>query len=248
MKKLICMLLALVMVMAMAACGNQSEVIEETDPKQPLYEEANAAHKDGDYETAYNLFSELGDYKESAQMLATIKVEKVGVTMETTTTEGVDKSTVEYSFKDGNLIKETLTHADGTVTKNYYKYNDINLCTSETHNNVDGTKTVINNFYKDSVMIRTTRTNPDKTKDTYVYTNDEQGKILNHVLTLADGTVEEAVYNYDEAGNLVSIMTNNSSNTFAYNQFGDISNETLTVDGKEVYKANYTYNYNYILG
>ena len=248
MKKLFCMLLALVMVMAMVACGNPAEEIAETDPNQPIYEEALAAHKDGDYETAYNLFSQLGDYEESAQMLATIKVEKVGVTVETTTTEGSSVSNVEYIYKDGNMIKETVTHADGAVTKNYYKYNDINLCTSETHNDVDGGKTVINNFYKDSVMIRTTRTNPDKTKDTYEYTNDEQGKIHNHVLTLADGTVEEAVYNYDaETGMLVSIMTANSANTFAYNQFGDISNETLTVDGKEVYKANYTYNYNFSL-
>ena len=248
MKKLICMLLALVMVMAMVACGNQNEEIAETDPRQTVYEEANMAFKDGDYETAYKLYTELGDYENAAQLLADIHVEKTDVTVETTTIEGVDKSTVEFTFKDGNLIKETVTHADGTVTKNYYKYNDINLCTSETHNNVDGTKTNINNFYKDSIKLRSTRINPNKSKDLYEYTCDEQGKILSHVLTLADGTVEEAVYNYDEAtGMLVSIMTSNSSNTFAYNQFGDLSNETLTVDGVEVYKATYTYNYNYVV-
>lgn len=247
MKKLICTMLALMMVMAMAACGNQSEEVAETDPNQAVYEQACIAYNSGDYETAYNLFSELGDYKESAQMLATIKTEKASVTVETTTTEGVDITNVEYIFKDGNLIKETFTHADDTVTKNYYKYNDINLCTSQTLNDVDGGKTVINNFYKDSIKIRSTRTNPDKSKDTYEYTCDDSGKVISHVLTLADGTVEEAVYNYDEAGRLVSIMTTGSSNTFAYNQYGDVSNESLTVNGQEVYKATYTYSYNYFV-
>lgn len=240
MKKLICLLLALVMVMAMAACGDEN--------KEP-YEAAVAAYNAGDYENAVQMLKALGEYKDAAQLLATIKAEKIGVTVNTTTSEGVDTSSVEYTFKDGNLIKETLTHADGTVTKNYYKYNDINLCTSETHNNIDGTKTVINNFYQDGIKFHTIRINPDKSKDAFEYTCDEQGKVLTHVLTLSDGTVEEAVYNYDSTtGQLISIMTPNSSNTFAYNQFGDLSNETLTKDGVEVYKATYTYNYNYFVG
>ena len=240
MKKLICLLLALMMVTTLIACGDEN--------KKP-YEEAVAAYNAGDYENAVQMLKALGEYEDAAQLLATIKTEKTGVTVNTTTSNGVETSTVEYIYKDGNLVKETITHADGTVTKNYYKYNDINLCTSETHNNVDGGKTVINNFYKDSIKLRSTRTNPDKTKDEYDYTCDEQGKILTHVLTLADGTVEEAVYNYDAVtGQLVSIMTPNSTNTFAYNQFGDLSNETLTVDGVEVYKATYTYNYVYFVG
>ena len=240
MKKLICLLLALVMVMAMTACGDEN--------KKP-YEEAVAAYNAGNYEEAAEKLAALGDYADAASLLASIKAEKTGVSMEITTAEGTSNDEVAYVFKDGNLVKETITYADGSVVKNYYKYNDIDLCTSETHNNVDGTKVVINNFYKDSIKLRTIRTNADKTKDTYEYTCDEQGKIMSHVLTLADGTVEEAVYNYDATtGMLISIMTNTSSNTFAYNQHGDISNETLTVNGTEVYKANYTYTYNYSIG
>lgn len=242
-----CMLLALVMVMAMIACGNQTEEIAETDPSQPIYEEALAAHKNGDYETAYTLFSELGDYKESAQMLATIKVEKTGVTVKTTTAEGTSTRNVEYIFKDGNLVKETITHADGTVTKNYYKYNDMNQCTSETLNDPDGGKTVINHFYEDGCKIRSIRTNPNKTKDTFVYTYDESGKLLFHVLTLSDGTVEETVYTYDAAGLLTSIATANSFMSFAYNQFGDLSYEFLTENGQDIHKASYTYTYSYSL-
>ena len=207
------------------------------------------AYNAGDYANAANMLKALGEYQDAAQLLATIHAEKTGVTVETTTTEGVTTSKVAYIFKDGNMIKETITHADGAVTKNYYKYNDINLCTSETRYDVEGGKTLINNFYKDSILIRTTHTNPDKSKDVFEYTCDEQGKILTHVLTLADGTVEEAVYSYDEAtGLLASIATANSYQTFAYNQFGDLSNEFLTIDGVDIHKAAYTYNYTYFVG
>ena len=185
MKKLICLLLALVMMMAMVACGNENK---------ENYEAAVAAYNAGNYEEASVMLIALGEYKDAAQLLASIKAEKVGVTTTVTTAEGEVTTTTEYIFKNGNLIKENITHADGTVTKNYYKYDDNGLCTSETLNEVDGSKIVINHFYEKGIKVRTIRTNADKSKDTYEYTCDETGKILSHVLTLADGTVEEATY------------------------------------------------------
>lgn len=247
MKKTISLLLALT-IAAYAGEYKNTEEGMEADVTAATYEEAVAAYDSGSYEEAIEKLSVLGEYKDAAQMLAAIHTEKTGMTMETITSEGVTTSNVEYTFQDGNLVMETVTHADGTVTKNYYQNNDIGLCTSETHNEANGEKTVIQNFYKDGIKIRTDRTNPDKSKDVCVYTCDEQGKILTHVLTLADGTVEEAVYNYDdETGLLVSIMTEDSSNIFAYNQYGDVSNETLTANGEEVYKIIYAYDYNYFV-
>lgn len=245
MKKLICLLLAVTMA-AFAGEYNKSEGTMETDVTAATYEEAVAAYNAGAYEEAFEKLAVLGDYKDAAQLLATIHAEKNGMMMETTTSEGVSISNVAYSFLDGNLVDETVTHDDGTVTKNHYNINDIGLCTSQTLSEANGEQTVIQNFYKDGTMIRTGRTNPDKSKDVCVYTYDDQGKILSHKLTLADGTVEEAVYNYDEAtGHLLSIVTRNSANVFAYNQYGDVSNETLTANGEEVYKISYAYDYNF---
>lgn len=245
MKKLICLLLAVTMA-AFAGEYNKSEGTMETDVTAATYEEAVAAYNAGAYEEAFEKLAVLGDYKDAAQLLATIHAEKNGMMMETTTSEGVSISNVAYSFLDGNLVDETVTHDDGTVTKNHYNINDIGLCTSQTLSEANGEQTVIHNFYKDGTMIRTGRTNPDKSKDVCVYTYDDQGKILSHKLTLADGTVEEAVYNYDEAtGHLLSIVTRNSANVFAYNQYGDVSNETLTANGEEVYKISYSYDYNF---
>lgn len=240
MKKLICLLLALVMVMAMAACGDEN--------KKP-YEEAVAAYNAGDYAAASAMLYVLGDYKDAAAMLASIKAEKTGVTIEATTADGTVSYEVEYIFKDGNLIKENITYADGAVIKNYYKYNDNGLCTSETLNDLDGGKTVINHFYEDGVKIRSIRTNPNKTTDTYEYTCDESGKILSHVLTLADGTVEEATYTYsDVTGWLVSIETANGMTVYTYDQFNNVTNEIVNINGEDVAETSYFYDYHYSVG
>ena len=100
MKKLICVLLALVMVMAMTACGDEN--------KKP-YEDAVAAYNAGNYEEAANKLAALGDYEDAASMLATIKAEKAGATVTVTDENGTVSSEVEYIFKDGNLIKENYS-------------------------------------------------------------------------------------------------------------------------------------------
>ena len=240
MKTLICLLLVLGMILAMAACGDEL--------KKP-YEAAVAAYTTGDYGLASQMLQDLGDYEDAAQLLASIHAEKTGTVMEVTTAEGTVTTNVEYVFKDGNLIKENITHADGTVTKNYYKYDDNGLCTSETLNQVDGGKVVISHFYEDGIKVRSIRTNADKSKDTYEYTCDETGKVTSHVLTLADGTVEEAAYSYDDAtGLLLSVVTANTSTSFVYNSYNDKSVETISANGTEVSKTTYTYIYNYFVG
>ena len=168
-KMLALLIAALMCTSALTACslGNASK-----------YRQALELTEQGDYEAAYALFTELGDYKDAATLLASIKAEKAGVTMDVTTAEGTASSNVEYIFKDGNLIKENITYTDGAVIKNYYKYDDNGLCTSETLNDLDGGKTVINHFYEDGVKIRSIRTNPNKTTDTYEYTCDENGKVI----------------------------------------------------------------------
>lgn len=239
MKTLLCLLVAIGMILAMAACGDEL--------KKP-YEAAVAAYNAGDYAAASEMLQDLGGYLDAAQILDTIKAEKTGVTIEEAGAEGTVTTNVEYTFKDGNLIKETITHADGTVTKNYYKYDKNGLCTSETLNQIDGSKVVINHLYEDGIKVRSIRTNADKSKDTFVYTCDENGNVTSHMMTLADGTVEEAVYNYDKTtGMLVSIITADTSCTFTYNRYGDVYNETHTEGGAEVCTVTYNYSYNYFV-
>lgn len=238
MKKMLCALLALALVMAMVACGDES--------KKP-YEEAVAAYNNGYYEEAAEKLAALGEYKDAASLLASIKAEKSGVTTTVTTGEGEETSTTEYVFKNGNLIKENITLADGTVVKNYYKYDDNGLCSSETLNLADGGKVVISHFYEDGMRVRSIRTNADKSKDTYAYTCDENGKILSHVLTLADGTAEESTYTYNEQGLLSVISAASGNTTFEYNAFGDVVKEAVEANGEVVSATTYAYTYTFIV-
>lgn len=238
MKKLICLLLALVMVMAMTACG---------DENKKDYEDAVAAYNAGNYEEAADKLAALGDYEDAASMLATIKAEKSGVCVEVVTAEGTASSEVEYIFKDGNLIKENITLADGTVIKNYYKYDDNGLCSSETLNQADGGKVVINHLYEDGIKVRSIRTNPDKSKDSYEYTCDASGKVVSHVLTMADGSVEEAAYTYNKLGQL-SAVSGAAVINYEYNVFGDLVKETVTENGEITSTTTYSYIYTFIVG
>ena len=238
MKKLICALLALVMVMAMTACGDEN--------KKP-YEDAVAAYNAGNYEEAATKLAALGDYSDATSLLATIQAEKAGATVEIANAEGTTSSEVAYTFKDGNMIKETITYADGTEIKNYYKYDEAGLCSSETLNTVDGGKIVINHFYENGIKVRTVRTNADKSKDTYVYTCDENGKILSHVLTLSDNTKEEATYSYNEQG-LLTTISGTTVTEFAYNAFGDLVKETVSENGEVIDSTTYAYIYTFIVG
>ena len=234
MKKLICLLLALTMMVAMTACGDEN--------KKP-YEEAVTAYNNGYYEEAAAKLAALGEYKDAASLLASITAEKAGATVTVTTADGDVASQVEYTFKNGNLVKETTTLADGTVTKNYYKYDDNGLCTSETLNHADGGKTMVSHFYDGNTKVRTIRTNPNNSKDTYAYTCDESGKVTSHVLTLSDGTVEEATYSYNEQGLLTVISSASGNTTFEYNVFGDVVKEAVEANGEVVSATTYAYTY-----
>ena len=106
MKKLICLLLALVMVMAMTACGDEN--------KKP-YEEAVAAYNNGMYEEAAEKLAALGDYKDAAQQLSFITAEKSGVSLEIANADK-SKDTYEYTCDEsGKVISHVLTLSDGTV-------------------------------------------------------------------------------------------------------------------------------------
>ena len=98
MKKLICLLLALVMVMAMTACGDEN--------KEP-YEEAVAAYNNGYYEEAAEKLAALGDYKDAASLLSSITAEKAGVSLEIANADGVTSADVKTQIEAYNYMDST---------------------------------------------------------------------------------------------------------------------------------------------
>ena len=73
MKKLICMLLALMMVLSMAACA---------DENKEAYEAAVAAYNSGDYENASAQLYALGDYKDASLFNTLYELDSKGLEYE----------------------------------------------------------------------------------------------------------------------------------------------------------------------
>jgi uncharacterized lipoprotein YehR (DUF1307 family) len=127
MKKLICMILAVFLLVSLAACQ---------DAREGDYVLATNALESGRYADAYPILAELGDYKDAKALLATIHAEKQSAVVDI---DGVHME-IEYVIKNGNVVKEIRTVSGGDQIKSYYKFNAEGLCTSEIHAQADGSK------------------------------------------------------------------------------------------------------------
>lgn len=232
MKKLIRLMIALMMLLVMTGCQ---------DEMAPAYESAVEALESGKYELAYSELVALGDYKDAKALLSTISAEKVSAEIQT----GNTSVNVDYTIKNGQVVKEVITTGDGSQLKNYYKFNTDGLCTSEILGQADGSKVNINHFYEGSTPVRTIRTNANGLKDTFVYTCDGSGKITAHTLTFSDGSVQEAVYSYNEQGQLIKMECTGAGEqtvNYAYNEHGDVCEESVSAgDSDTVTTYVYTY-------
>lgn len=248
MKKLICIVLVLVMVLAMTSCADTSKAI---------YKAAVLAYEAGMYESAGVAFGSLDDFEDSAAYLATINAKKLtaeasNIVDDPATEENeVDAekpvpvvSNVEFVYQNDNVVKEVITHNDGTVTKNYYKYDDLGNCTSETINHPDGTKTTYSHHFDGNVKLRTIRINPNNSQETFEYAHDENGRIMFHEARLADGTLERGVYYYNDKGRLYYIVTTSGNITaYKYNAFGHLTKVTVSNNGTALTSTSYEYEY-----
>ena len=234
MKKIICMILTIFLLTSLAACQ---------DAREGDYVLATDAMESGRYADAYPILAELGDYKDAKALLATIHAEKQFAVVDI---DGAHME-IEYVVKNGNVIKAIRTVSGGDHIKSYYKFNNEGLCTSEIHTQADGSKVNINHFYEGKLPVRTVRTNANGLKDTFVYTCDAEGKVISHVLTFSDNSVQEATYSYNEQGQLEKLECTGAGEetlTYEYNAYGDVVKETSSNPfGESVTKYNYTYSY-----
>ncbi len=159
---------------------------------------------------------------------------------------GEETLNVVYVYKEGNLIKETFTSADGTAYSNFYIYNDNGQCTSEVQNNPDETKDKYRHTIDaNGVLVKTVHTEPTNSKNTTVYAYSEDGVCTGYTLTYASKDVQEAAYTYNELGAVSQIDVTGfepSVTTFEYDEFGNVVKETVTANGAETVTT-YTYTY-----
>ena len=151
--------------------------------KEEKYLEAFNKLAQDDYEAAYALFVELGDYKDAAKQVAKFHYVFDGYTETFGMPEEMDTETVVVTYNENNLpIKCEKTYLDGFVHTCTFEYDENGrLITIECHHNGE--------FYVKSV-----------------WTYDENGNNLTYVFDCYDGTSYVEVRTYDEKGNNLTIV------------------------------------------
>lgn len=227
--KIFALVLVLVMCAAvLAACANTNAA---------RYREAFDLLEQKDYEAAYALFTELGDYKDAAKEVAKFHYVPTSYTAEYTDSEGTTIETNTVSYNENNLISQCVltyengdTHTcsctyneNGKLTKvvcsdadgsrTYYEcvYNANGDVVKEAHHYYDGYFVTYENFYDENGQRVKVVVEDDTGKEVYDVVHNEKGKIAR--FSLKDENGEEAraeEYLYDEDGRLIKMNYINS--------------------------------------
>ena len=233
MKKIVTLFLLMCIGLTLVACS--------ADPKEAKYAEACELLEKRDYEAAYALFVELGDYKDAAKEAAYFRYMPISHHVECSSAEEVKTITYTVTLNEQNLpatvVEEYSTGFKHTCT---YTYNESGLVTRQECSDTDGTKNL------------------------YEATFDENGNFLNETITDTDGNVSKFDFTYDEKGQVVKVVTTNAPDYYlayaitydaegreikvvyeyedeniveetTYNEAGNISQMTWAVEGGEIY-------------
>lgn len=215
MKKVFAIIMTIcLMVSVLAACS--------ADPNEAKYLKAFELIEQGNYEEAYALFTQLGDYKDAAKEAAYFRYIPTS-------------HYVEYSDEEEN---GTITY---TVT-----LNDRNLIKTVVEEYNTGEKHTCNFTYNEfGHVIRRECSDADGATSLYEATYDEKGNLLNETITDEDGNVSKFDNTYNEKGQLLKVVTTNASDyylsyTYTYDEEGrEIKVVCEYEDGVEINETTY---------
>ena len=165
--------------LTLAACSKQPPAADERETK---YLEAYEKLEQGEYVSAYELFVELGDYKNAAKEAAYFRYMPISHYVEYTTSEGNDETiTYTITLNDKNLlatvVEEYNTGLKHTCT---FTYNEFGYVTRRECADTDGDTTL------------------------YEATYDAKGNRLSETYTDADGNVRRHDYTYNEKNQMIN--------------------------------------------
>ena len=222
MKKIIYVFLfVLVLCICLSSCNYAKPQVEHDDSEKEIrYNEAFRLIGEGDYISAYNIFNELGDYKDSKQQSSRflyIPIKRL------------------ISCGDIEIIGEITLNEDNLPVQIVDRY---------------GTEKLIFNFSYDKVgnLIQKSVISQSQ-KTVYDYTYDEKNKLTKEVCTFADGNVNVFYYEHDSRGNLVKEIAKYYSGSisikeYKYNFYGMLTQKIEESYYDDfIYKGKYDYTY-----
>ena len=197
-KLLTFLLAALLCVSAFAGCA--------ANKNEAKYQEACDKLEAGDYEAAYALFTELGDYKDAAKQASYFRYIPVS-------------HYTEYTSDDEN---GTITY---TVT-----LNDQNLPATVVEEYSDGFKNTCTYTYNEfGFVMRRESSDTEGNTSSYEATFDARGNVITVTRSYSDGTVGTLECTYNDKDELIKVVTNNMP-IYYYDSY----TSTYDAEGREI--------------
>lgn len=236
MKRFFALVLTITLMCCMlTACNDESAI---------NYNKATKLLESGDYEEAYSIFEELGDYKDAKTYLSRFHYV---ITDKATPGEGKTK-TVTYTYNDKNLPVRSVVSEDDTSYTYDYSYNDEGYLIQQIETKNNGDKKIYDYTYgADGNMVKKICTHPNGNTDTRQYTYNDKGNIIKEVYDSFYGSVTTE-YTYGDKGELIKRLATSASGetgteTYTYDDAGNLV-KYVNIDSAGYYST-YEYTYNY---
>ena len=206
--------------------GITSSNNETSKENAQKYEHAFELIEGGDYAAAYEIFCELGDYKDSQDQVKKFHYMPTKLVFEKIyTRKGVRKYEINFSLNDKNLPSQGIVSDDKETVIWDCTYDENGNLIKEVHTYSDGDK-----YIRD-------------------YTYDEKGNLIKKVYTYSYGDKSIDDYTYDEKGNLIKevhtdYIGDKSIDDYTYDENGNLIKEVHTYSDGDKYIYDYTYDEN----
>ena len=245
--KLLALFLALIMcALSLAACSKQPPAADERETK---YLEAYEKLEQGEYAAAYEIFVELGDYKDAAKEAARFRYVPVSYVGQYSGEDAAPNETATITLNKNNLPEKCLiSYDDGTQHTCTYTYNEngrlISIACSDPEGDLVTYETVYNANGK---LEKETYRYFDGYAYTYEYTYDDQGLEIKSTVSDTDGYHLVNEYFYDDKGNMVKIAGENDNSVFSFDYIYNDNNRLVKVierdaEGNATWVEDYLYN------
>ena len=235
--------IVVLIIIASVIISNSVKAKQEEAARLDSYNSAVALLDAGQYEEAIEIFTVLGEYKDSKAQLQKAEAGKAEAEQEaereaiynsalSALSDGNDEIAYELFQKLGDYKDAALYQLEYLVSTKKYTYPDYNICqTTEYEYDSEG-RLICSTYYQ------TSASEPDITE--YYYDND--GKMF---------SVRENYWMYNSSGNALTAYP--STTTSEYNEHGDIIASQMLYDrilsdgtriNERVYEYSYHYEYN----
>ena len=219
MKRMISLLLlACFFALCLTSCGAMREA-----KKGRQYETALALIKDGEYEDAYALLKEIGDFEDAKEYLSRLRYLPVEITWEYRDTS----ESASFAYNDRDLLTRlTTTSIFGHTDTTEYAYDERGNLSK-----MDGPA------YPDY----------GENKCTYANTYDEKGRLTQRVETVSGENTATTLYTYDGQGNLTEehatyhLSDLTYVRTYVYDTAGRLTRYAHSLPGISEVDVVYTY-------